>query len=187
MSLPWWLSRSRIGLQCWRSGFDSWVGKIPWRRERLPIPVFWLREFHELYSPWSRKELDTTEWLSLTFKFLYGRGQVCLIHCWTTSIYRILVNIASNEGKQKWAGDADCSTATVRANNQGFLGLRTGEIGKWGSDVVGHSGPCLGRILGREQVLTRQMWKREHSRQQERGRQQSKVQGLLCHGKYFDI
>ena len=21
-------------------GFDPWVGKIPWRRERLPIPVF---------------------------------------------------------------------------------------------------------------------------------------------------
>ena len=23
-------------------GFDPWVGKIPWRRERLPTPVFWL-------------------------------------------------------------------------------------------------------------------------------------------------
>ena len=22
------------------TGFDSWVGKIPWRRDRLPIPVF---------------------------------------------------------------------------------------------------------------------------------------------------
>ena len=22
-------------------GFDPWVGKIPWRRERLPAPVFW--------------------------------------------------------------------------------------------------------------------------------------------------
>ena len=27
-----------------------WVGKIPWRRERLPIPVFWPGEFHGLYS-----------------------------------------------------------------------------------------------------------------------------------------
>jgi len=25
--------------------------KIHWRRERLPTPVFWLREFHALYSP----------------------------------------------------------------------------------------------------------------------------------------
>jgi len=24
-----------------RSGFYSWVGKIPWRREWLPTPVFW--------------------------------------------------------------------------------------------------------------------------------------------------
>ena len=32
-----------------RSGFDSWVGKIPWRRERLPTPVFWPGEFHSLF------------------------------------------------------------------------------------------------------------------------------------------
>ena len=29
-----------IHLQCGRPGFDPWVGKIPWRRDRLPIPVF---------------------------------------------------------------------------------------------------------------------------------------------------
>ena len=45
--------------------FDPWVGKIPWRRERLPTPVFWPGEFHELYSPWGSKESDTTEQLSL--------------------------------------------------------------------------------------------------------------------------
>ena len=33
----------------------SWVGKIPWRRERLPTPVFWPGEFHGLYSPWVTK------------------------------------------------------------------------------------------------------------------------------------
>ena len=33
-------------LQCRRPGFDPWVGKIPWRRERLPTPVFWPGEFH---------------------------------------------------------------------------------------------------------------------------------------------
>ena len=41
-------------------GFDSLVGKIPWRRSRLPIPVFWPGEFHGLYSPWGHKELDVT-------------------------------------------------------------------------------------------------------------------------------
>ena len=47
-------------LQCGRPEFDPWVGKIPWRRERLPTPVFWPAEFHGLYSPWGRKELDMT-------------------------------------------------------------------------------------------------------------------------------
>ena len=45
--------------------FNPWVGKIPWRREQLPIPVFWPGEFHGLYSPWGHKKLDMTEWLSL--------------------------------------------------------------------------------------------------------------------------
>ena len=37
---------------------------ILWRREQLPTPVFWPGEFHGLYSPWGRKESDTTERLS---------------------------------------------------------------------------------------------------------------------------
>ena len=36
----------KIHLQCRRSRFDPWVGKIPWRREWLPTPVFLLGEFH---------------------------------------------------------------------------------------------------------------------------------------------
>jgi len=45
-----WLSWWRICLQWWRPGFNPWVGKIPWRRERLPTPVFWPGESHGLYS-----------------------------------------------------------------------------------------------------------------------------------------
>ena len=52
-------------LPCGRPGFDPWVGKIPWRKERLPTPVFWPGEFRELYRPWGCKESDTTERLSL--------------------------------------------------------------------------------------------------------------------------
>ena len=42
--------------------FDPWVGKIPWRRERVPTPVFWPGEFQEQRSlvgcsPRGRKEL----------------------------------------------------------------------------------------------------------------------------------
>ena len=39
----------------------SGVGKISWRRERLPTSVFWPGEFHGLYSPWGLKVSDTTE------------------------------------------------------------------------------------------------------------------------------
>ena len=45
------------------------VGKIPWKRERLPTPVVWPGEFHEQYSPWGRKELDTIDWLSFSLYF----------------------------------------------------------------------------------------------------------------------
>ena len=36
LGLPLWLSWQRICLQCRRPGFDPRVGKILWRRERLP-------------------------------------------------------------------------------------------------------------------------------------------------------
>ena len=45
---------------------SRWVGKIPWRRERLPTPVFWPGECHGLCSPWGHKESDPTERLSLS-------------------------------------------------------------------------------------------------------------------------
>ena len=45
---------------------ETWVEKIPRRREKLPTSVFWPGEFHGLYSPWGHKESDMTEPLSLT-------------------------------------------------------------------------------------------------------------------------
>ena len=56
-------------------GFDAWVGKIPWRRERLPTPVFWLGEFQGLYSPWGCKESDTTEQLSVSLSYGFNAIQ----------------------------------------------------------------------------------------------------------------
>ena len=67
--LPWWLSGKESALQSMRLQFDPWVGKVPWRRERVPTLVFWPGEFHGLYSPWGCKESDTTERLSLSLKF----------------------------------------------------------------------------------------------------------------------
>ena len=53
------------------NGFDPWVEKTLWRREWLPTPVFCPGEFHQErslvgYGPWSCKESDTTERLSLS-------------------------------------------------------------------------------------------------------------------------
>ena len=45
--LRWW----RICLQYWRPGFDSWVGKIPWRREWQPTSVFLPGEFPRTEEP----------------------------------------------------------------------------------------------------------------------------------------
>ena len=52
-------------------GFHLWVGKIPWRRKWQPTPVFLLGKSHGQrslvgYSPWSHKESDLTEQLTLT-------------------------------------------------------------------------------------------------------------------------
>ena len=49
-----------------KPGFNPWVGKIPWRRDWQPTPVFLPGEFHGQgslagYKPWDCKELDMTE------------------------------------------------------------------------------------------------------------------------------
>ena len=67
---------------------ETWVGKIPWRRERLPAPAFWPGEFHGLYSPRDQKESDTTEQLSLShFHFLPHLTAVGLEGCVCVCVY----------------------------------------------------------------------------------------------------
>ena len=34
------VKKKKTCLQCKRPGFNPWVGKLPWKRERLPTPVF---------------------------------------------------------------------------------------------------------------------------------------------------
>ena len=63
----------RLRRQCRRPRFDPWVEKIPWRKEWQPAPVFLPGESHGQnslvgYSPWGRKELGMTEWLSLSIE-----------------------------------------------------------------------------------------------------------------------
>ena len=62
--------------------FNPWAGKIPWRRKWQPTPVFLPGESHGQrslagYSPWGRKELDTTEHINSlphTAKGLWAHG-----------------------------------------------------------------------------------------------------------------
>ena len=69
--LPSYLSQfARICLQCRRPKFNSWVGKIPWRRKWQPTLGFLPGDFLgqrslEGYSLWDGKDSDMTEWLTL--------------------------------------------------------------------------------------------------------------------------
>ena len=72
--LYWWLSGKELASQCRRSGFDPWVGKIPWRKKWQPTPEFLPGEFHGQRSlvgcsPWDPTELDMSE--QLTFSMYY--------------------------------------------------------------------------------------------------------------------
>jgi len=68
-SFPGGASGKELDCQCRGHkgcGFDPWVGKIPWRRAWQPTPVFLPAESQGQsslagYSPWGRKESDTTE------------------------------------------------------------------------------------------------------------------------------
>ena len=68
----------RVCLQCWRSGFDPWVGKSPWRRKWQPTPVFLPGKSHGqrslvAYNPWGRKESDMTEQLHFIYRYIYKK------------------------------------------------------------------------------------------------------------------
>ena len=71
-----------ICLQCGRPRFSPWVRKILWRKKWQPTPVFLPGEFHRQmslagYSPWGRKELDTTEQLKHTHTHTHTHTHFC--------------------------------------------------------------------------------------------------------------
>ena len=69
IGLPRWHSGKASACQCRRHRrcrFNPWVGKISWRKKRQPTPVFLPGKSHGPrnlvgYSPWGRKESDTTK------------------------------------------------------------------------------------------------------------------------------
>ena len=74
------------------TGFDPWVGKIPWRRKWQPTPVLLPGKSHGQrslidYSPWGCKESDTTEWLHYQIKTILKQETGIFIvvhHVWCT-------------------------------------------------------------------------------------------------------
>ena len=69
-----WLRQWRVCLQCGRLGFDPWVGKIPWRRARLPTPVFLPGE-----SPWTEKPCGLQSTVSQSWTQLRNSEQSLLM------------------------------------------------------------------------------------------------------------
>ena len=62
----------------------TWVRSLDWEdplEKGKASPVFWPREFHGLYSPWGRKESDTTRYFH--FHWLLGSSStsvLCISH-----------------------------------------------------------------------------------------------------------
>ena len=59
------------------------VGKIPWRRERLPTLVFWPREFHGLYCLWGSQRVRHA-WATFT-----AQTVKCLPAMWETRVWSL--------------------------------------------------------------------------------------------------
>ena len=62
--LPVWLSGKKSACSAGVSGFDPWVGKIPWRRKRQPAPAFFPGKPHGQRSPQSRGSQESWTRLS---------------------------------------------------------------------------------------------------------------------------
>ena len=119
--------------------FDSWVGKIPWRRKWQPTPVFLPGASHGRrslvgYSPQGRKESDTTERLHFPVTF-------------TVSIFHILNEKppsphppTRHRGPLRVQVDQTSRLADARAVGTG-VGVRGFEFLAWPSRHVSLCGP----------------------------------------------
>ena len=94
-----------------RYKFDPWLGKIPWRKEWQPTPVFLLGKSHGQrslggYSPWGLKESDMTEHRH-THTHIHTLIHMCQTLCryqeWNTVSIFVEFPVKWQEGKlPKW-------------------------------------------------------------------------------------
>ena len=96
------------------------LGRSPGVGKGYPMPVFWPREFHGLYSPWGHKELDTTEWLSFSHsheKAWKERGQK------SKKVWSGTLSVHSGTS-QKWP-----PVLTLSMGSIGYRGINTRDSG----------------------------------------------------------
>ena len=58
---PCYLRKKVLVIWTFRHGFNPWVGKIPWRGEWHPTPIFLPDSMDRGASAWSCKESEMTE------------------------------------------------------------------------------------------------------------------------------
>ena len=110
-------------------GFNPWVRKIPWRRKWQPIPGFLRGKFPGLrilvdYSPWGRKELDTTEQLHCHFLTRnkwnhWTEGGLEIIHFFVIMANRVSIIFKWTLDKQPGLG----GSPVVHETRSAFLGF----------------------------------------------------------------
>ena len=112
----------------------SWVGKIPWRRERLPTPVFRPGELHGLYNPWGHEESDTTEriWLHFTSWF----SQVPMSELKEENIWKGLnENVyLDHECEKHWPNWGDTGLSSITTYKHKYLKHEEFELGEHPGD-----------------------------------------------------
>ena len=122
-SFPGGSNSIRICLQCRRPGFNSWIGKIPWRRELQPTPVFLPGEFHgqrslAVYSPQGCKESDITGRLTLS---LLSRLVKNLKQLWNIHIQTCMVGFHSSPKERQCQRMSElpnnCTQLTLQPSN----------------------------------------------------------------------
>ena len=123
-------------LQCCKPGFGPWVGKIPWRREWLPAPVFLPGKSHgrrslDGWSLWGQWGLDTAERLHFHFSLsCIGQRNGNPLQCscqenprdgeaWWAAVY----GVAQSRTQLKWPSSSTSLRVpwTARRSNQSIL------------------------------------------------------------------
>ena len=127
----WWRNGKESTCQCrrWkRRGFHSWIGKIPWRRERQPTPVVLLGKFREQrclvgYSAVGCQDQGTTERRS-TYTSTTTTGPWCpRVIGEGTWLQEIVLGKGTADPCQNWRLEVRSSQVQGRAWNAGGFSL----------------------------------------------------------------